>query len=855
MKRRLLVVVLYALAASIPAFAQQGGSISGTVKDTGGGVLPGATVTLSGPATRTAVTGADGTYKFDNVPVGAYKLTAQMPMFAPGEQSVTVAAGSAAEASFSLELALRGEEVTVSASRIETNVVNAPATVSVISEATIGSSPAQNYGDLLRTVPGVNVIQMSNRDVNLTSRQATNTLSNSQLALLDGRSIYLDFFGLILWDFVPTNPAEIKQIEVVRGPASAVWGANALTGVVNIITKTPRESEGGSIALNGGLIERDCDNCSQADSGASFGGAFTYAQAPNDTWSWKLSAGYFNSDPFSRPTGQIPVIPDPRIPNAQCQVVTDPTTGLQRGTGPNCVGGAIYPVDQTTTTPGTGFQNSETSQPKVDLRVDQELGNGGRMTYGGGYAGTEGVVHTGLGPFDLQSGSNMIYGKIGYTKGAFKLGAFYNRVDADAPNLLSIDPTTGQPIQLSFNTDTFDVEVGHSIVINNSNVVSFGGNARRNLFDITIAPESENRTELGAYAQWEFYTDHFRVSAGGRVDKFGNLDDPVFSPRVSVIVKPARAHSVRLSYNKAFRSPSIINNYLNLGIVSPQNLSALAPLLPPPVRPNFLVPFPLAVFGVGSEIPINGQTQKTLKEESLTAYEIGYTGTFAGKTTFQVAFYINDQDDNINFFQLANDVDPYTPQNPPPGWDALFAPLGPLAIPVSRGTLAVMAQRGIFLPRTAFTYLNLGPIRNKGAEVGIDHAFNREWSAYANYSWQDDPVVRDAASDQIAYPPAELALPPTHRVNAGINWNTSRFVGSANVNYSGEAFWSDVLNAPYHGFTDSYTLLNANFGVKWSGGKLVTSLKAINLLNQDVQQHVFGDILKRSVVAELRYSF
>src|SRR4030095_11956349 len=109
--------------------------------------------------------------------------------------------------------------------------VNAPATISVISADTIETSPAQNYGDLLRSVPGLNVIQTSARDINVTSRQATTTLSNSQLVLVDVRSIYLDFFVIVLWDFLPTNLPDIKQIEVIRGPASAVWGANAETGV------------------------------------------------------------------------------------------------------------------------------------------------------------------------------------------------------------------------------------------------------------------------------------------------------------------------------------------------------------------------------------------------------------------------------------------------------------------------------------------------------------------------------------------------------------------------------------------------------------------------------------------------
>jgi outer membrane receptor protein involved in Fe transport len=861
MKRRLLVGLLCALGAAAPALAQTG-SITGTVKDSEGGVLPGATVSLSGPATRTAVTGADGSYAFENLPPGAYRVTAQMPQFAPGEQSVNVTAGAAAQAAFSLSLALRGEEVTVSASRVETSVVNAPATVSVLSTDTIASSPAQNYGDLLRTVPGVNVIQMSNRDVNLTSRQATNTLTNSQLALLDGRTIYLDFFGLILWDFVPTNPAEIKQIEVVRGPASAVWGANALTGVVNIITKTPRESQGGSVTLNGGLISRDCDNCSQSDSGTSFGGSFSYAQAPNDTWSWKLSAGYFNSDAYSRPTGQIPVIPDPRVANAQCTVTTNPSTGLQVGSGPNCVGGGVFPADRAGAAPGTGFQNSATSQPKADLRVDQELGNGGHVTYAAGYAATEGIVHTGIGPFDIQSGSNMMYGRANYTKGAFKLGGFYNRVDVDAPNLLNLDPTTLEPIQLNFNTDTFDLEIGHSIVVNSRNVVSFGGNARRNLFDITLAPASEDRTELGAYGQWEFYTDRFRIAAGGRVDKFGNLDDPVFSPRVSVIFKPERSHSIRLSFNKAFRSPSTINNYLNQRIfapgVAPIDLRPLIPLLrviAPPLVPLVPAqPVRLTVLTVGNKV---GSTSGTtnLKEESLTAYEVGYTGTFGGKTTVQAAFYINDQDDNINFTSVLPSASFPTGIVPP--FD-VYTPANSAEIGIPGPLYAFLLQAripGFPLPRTVQTYLNLGPIRNRGVELGIDHAFNREWSAYANYSWQDDPEVQDPASGQIRYPPEEIGLPPTNRFNAGVNWNSKRFLGNLSANYTDKAFWSDVLTPQFFGFTDSFTLVNATFGVKWNDGKLITTLKGTNLLNQDVQQHIFGDILKRSLVAELRYTF
>ncbi len=101
------------------------------------------------------------------------------------------------------------ETVVVSASKVEQELVNAPAAVSVVTSETIQNSPATNIGDLLRAVPGLNVSQTSARDINLTSRGATSTLSTSQLALVDGRSVYLDFFGMVMWDLVPTNPNDI----------------------------------------------------------------------------------------------------------------------------------------------------------------------------------------------------------------------------------------------------------------------------------------------------------------------------------------------------------------------------------------------------------------------------------------------------------------------------------------------------------------------------------------------------------------------------------------------------------------------------------------------------------------------
>ena len=844
MTRNKSALILLALALSAAPAAAQDGEVAGRVTDETGAVLPGATVTLSGPdETRVTQSDGNGDYVFPAVSAGTWSVTAGLSGFSDETLAGIAVADDPVEAPpLMLSIASFGDTVVVTASRTEVRVVDAPVTTSVVPAATLETTASTNVGDVLRSVPGVNVIQLSARDVQVTSRQSTGPIANSQLVLMDGRSIYLDFFGLVLWDSLPANQGDIEQIEVVRGPASATWGANAMTGAVNIITKAPRESVGTTVSMSGGWIDRDAGSTVGRGAGTMFGTNATITRAPSDTLAYRISAGYFQSDAFPRPAGRVPVIEDPRVPGRM-------------------VGGAPYPLDGAGPF-GAAFANRGTSQPKFDVRVDQELSNGGQFTYSGGVAATEGLSHTGVGPFDIQRGSYLGYGKVGYTRGDFRFQFFSNILDGDAPNLLLADPATGQPVQLGFKGKTFDAEIGNSTFVGERNLLTYGGNVRRNTFDITIAPTAPDRLEFGAYLQDEIFFEHVRVVLGGRVDKFGSVSTPAFSPRLSVMFKPGVDHSVTVSYNRAFRSPSIINNFLDMNIIFPVDLSALAafrPLLPtllPPGLPPAVAqgalqqleqqldqttaqPFPLVLRSVGSDLPFGSTPRPDLTEESLTAYELSYTGTF-GYTTAGGAVYLNRRDNPISFTEVPPSVDPYTAENPPPGW---------LLPPQALSFMASAA--GIYLPRTGFTYSNLGPTRQVGAELWFDQRLSRSTSAWFNYSWQAEPEILDSDNPFL---PEELTLPPTHRVNVGASLNGTRFLGNASVSMASAAFWSDVLTPAFHGYSDGYTMVNGSFGVRWSGGAITTLLKVTNLFNQSIQQHIFGDILRRTVVGEVRFS-
>jgi iron complex outermembrane receptor protein len=667
------------------------------------------------------------------------------------------------------------ETVVVSGSRTEEKLINAPVTMTVITADTIENAPTRNFAELLRSVPGLNLTQVSARDINITTRSATGTLATGQLALLDGRSLYQDFFGFVMWDFLPVNLNEIKQIEVVRGPASAVWGANAFHGVVNVISKSPREIQGTSVTVGLGTFNRAVDD-DDAGNGSIVYFSGTHAQAINDRWAFKLSGGGYSQDALSRPTGLIPGAP-----------------------------GTTYP----------SFNNTGTTQPKLDGRIDYDFEDGRTLSFSGGFAGTEGIMHTGIGPFDINQGSTMGYAKVNFRRRGLHASFFTNLLDGSAANQLTRD-VSFQAINFDFQSKTYDFELTNVTPLGRRNVLTYGGNLRFNKFDLSLAPGADDRSEFGIYGQDEiFLSDHFRWIIGGRIDRFDYLDDIVFSPRTTFMIKPTEQHALRLSYNRAYRSPSVINNFLDVTVVEPINFAAFNPALAGRVYP----------------LPIRSVGNPDLTEEKLDAYEIGYTGFIAGRATLSAAFYVNKVKNSIFFSEVTSAR--YTATNPPPGW------------PLPPGLIALVP--GASFP-ALFTYLNFGHLTQKGLELGVDGALNRHVSLFANYSWQGEPDPEDFAI-------SELNLPSENRFNVGASFTYQRLLGNISVNYAGSAFWQDVLDARYHGTTDAYTILNGGFGLRWMDDQLTTTVKFINLANQDVQQHVFGDIMKRQIIGELKVGF
>lgn len=179
-------------------------------------------------------------------------------------------------------------EVT-SVSKKAQKVSKSAAAIFVISQQDIKRSGVTSIPEALRMAPGIDVARIDGNKWAITSRGFNSRFANKLLVLIDGRSVYTPFFSGVNWDVQDTLLEDIDRIEVIRGPGGTLWGTNAVNGVINIITKSADQTQGGYAMAGGGSKER------------VFGG-FRYGGQVKDSIYYRLYGKYFereNNDDFS----------------------------------------------------------------------------------------------------------------------------------------------------------------------------------------------------------------------------------------------------------------------------------------------------------------------------------------------------------------------------------------------------------------------------------------------------------------------------------------------------------------------------------------------------------------------------
>jgi iron complex outermembrane receptor protein len=169
---------------------------------------------------------------------------------------------------------------------------SSPAAIYVLTDEDIRRSGQRNIPDALRMVPGLDVARLDSNKWAISSRGFNGRFADKLLVMIDGRTVYTQLFSGVFWDERDTMLDDIDRIEVVRGPGATLWGANAVNGVINIITKRAQDTQG--VLLSGGAGSED----------RAFG-AFRYGGRIGDDTFYRFYVNYFDRADGVAPSGQL----------------------------------------------------------------------------------------------------------------------------------------------------------------------------------------------------------------------------------------------------------------------------------------------------------------------------------------------------------------------------------------------------------------------------------------------------------------------------------------------------------------------------------------------------------------------
>ena len=536
--QRWLTTALVALGGFAGVAAAQSGQITGRVTDREtGSPIPDVRVEARGSGViRNVLTTPSGTYRVGGLPAGTFTLNFSRVGYAQLAHTVTLGADATETADVTLSaVAVELNPTIISAGRTEEKALEAPASVSVVLERDIEETPALTLNDQIKAQPGVDMAKTGLVTNNTVTRGFNNVFSGAMLTLTDNRYAFVPSLRVNTSFLVPTANEDVGRIEVLLGPASALYGPNSANGVMHVITKTPFESEGTTISLGAGT--RSESEGLPADVEESFGdktvtrGALRHAGTVGDRFGYKLSGQITQ--------GQDWQFDDPAEPDQiPCR---DNITVM-------CPNARDFDVQRWTLEGRTDFRPNEAT--------DIILGGGAS------HAGSA-IELTGIGAAQVNDW-RYTYGQARARWNRLFAQVFVNMSDAGETFLLR----TGQPI-----VDKSQMLVGqlqHGTYLGERFDLIYGIDAQKTdpRTEGTINGRNEDIdeiTEIGAYLHSKTaLTDRLDLFAAIRADDHSELEDPVWSPRAALVFEVADNHNLRFSYNRAFSTPSTNNLFLDI---------------------------------------------------------------------------------------------------------------------------------------------------------------------------------------------------------------------------------------------------------------------------------------------------
>ncbi len=611
-------------------------TVVGQVRTKNGDPVPGAIVTLGDAS---AISDGDGKFALVGPPAGSLHVVADG--FAPRE----VLVGQSGSVAVELDVAIPGEEIVVIGTRLPEKRLDAPVTVEIVTEKDLKTAAGVSYLSALSRVKGIDFSDSGIGDQRISARGFATQFNSRMITMIDGRLAQMPGNGLPEGNLLPAAGLDMKAVEVVVGPASALYGPNAHDGVINVVTKTPWDQSGASVAVRGGTHDLGMADARVAGTisdsfGYKLNGEFMRARdftPDRATHSW---GGVYEGDLLSNFDIQSEK-GDGSLYYKHGDWLATAASGISDSTGFSLTNTGVNHLRDWQ----VNYQTAQLSGPHVYAQVTRTGTDAGKT-------------------YQLDRLAAMV-GAMG--------GAPANPADLDSlrDKIALVDKSSMIDSDLQLRETVAGVRA------------TLGGQYRHympvsNGTYLDDANQRINIDEVGSYGQLDTTLfDRLRLAGAARVDHHSIYGTEV-SPKAAVQYEVAPDHNIRIGYNRAYKAPTVLEDYLKITDSLLGN------------RTGFVIHD--AAGNVLANIA-------PLKPEQVDAFELGYKGAISNKAYIDAVAYQSYYHDFIS---------PLTSvANPAMGTFATFKDGTPIGTGATQGALS--------------TYMNFGQANVRGADLGVDY--------------------------------------------------------------------------------------------------------------------------------------
>lgn len=803
--------LLISFAALSTAVSAQNSTIKGTLYNQDGKPAEDVSVQILNKRTTS---NERGEFTITNAPSGNHTIRLSGVMYSKKEKTLTIRSGETVNFSDTLVAKdFMTEEVTVfGASRRVQKITEAPAAISTLSSDDLDRSTLHGQtARALSAIQGVDVVQSGMNDFNVNMRGFNNSINRRVLILIDGRDPSTPLLNLVEWNSFQNNMADIKNMEVVRGPGSALYGANAYNGVINITTFAPKDVLGTRVSVTGGEFE-------------TFRADARHAMEITDNLAVKFNIGY---------SRQRQAWVQSRDTSASINKGSLEYRGLAPDVRGNRTGiGNIQNIDSLIN------EHDIASNMFATVRADYELNSTDKIVAELGYSRYKNEY------FVNQTGRILIpdvekpFVRLAYNSPRFNVQTHYYQRNTPMPQIVmnaaasSAERSDVVVIDAQWNDSFLDGKLrtilGASHEYQHVNTSVAGA-----LY--LLSPDNLHNNFSGFYGQVEYsILKNLQIVGAARVDR-STFFDTQFSPKVAVVFSPVANHTFRATFNRSFLRPSYADLYRRSPAGAPQNYAKIDSTIAAQTGVSRL--------GLGVT-PVWNLGNPQVGVESAQSYEIGYKGIISNNIFVTVDAYYNRRENFISvpLGGLAPTV--YTPvrYGNLQADSMLQASLGANYSRLARdrdGTIAL-----ITVPT------NIGVVNETGLEIGVNYYPLEKLLVSANASFLSVDIQDNKVPTQNIQPNTS-----PRRYNFGMQYREPRaFDVGFNLRYvDGFAWVAGLVN----GSVPSYAVLdvNASYDLHVLAPGLKLGVSVFNALDRRHYQIFGGTILQRYSTASLSYTF